>query len=529
MGLFDRQFLYLANDRLIAYPLKGEEAGQPRIFPNDPAGWADFSNFLATSAGANLCLLADLIEEDFQTATQPHVLGKPGITLTQRRLSQLYRDTPYRHAQRQGREKEGRRDDRMLFSALTSSHTLQPWLDAIAEQKKHLTGICSPALLCQNLVKKSGLAEGKLLLVANLSSGIRQFFFEKGKLRFSRLMLEGGQRRVDFAAMAAGETANTLQYLTTSKMLARNDSINVVYLAETSFLDLLQSFSRDSTQVSFRFLDLSEAASLIGMKSAPATQVCDEFFLHELKKSFSVNHYASKTLLRPLHLWLGRVAIHFLSLFVFAASLFWAGKDLKEIRLYRQQIAQINQEIGRIQEQNQAGTSRLPLTIDSPQHMRITTQLAQMISINAPDPVLILTKVSRALDKMPDIKLDLLHWQVADNLSSATEQQGQNAQPPGNPDLAEELSAAMAGIPQKCGEALIIEGEVSPFSGNYRSAVESVQRLAAELRGSGLPLVEITQLPLEIKASARLSGIAGKEDTESRARFALKVIIRSER
>ncbi len=108
MGVFRKQLLYLTNDQLTAYQWEKGSHSIGHIFPNDEDGWEDFSLYLGGSHNTLTYLLADLVEEDFQRDTLPHVLGRSRQALVQRRLSQLYRDTPYRQAIRQGREESGR-------------------------------------------------------------------------------------------------------------------------------------------------------------------------------------------------------------------------------------------------------------------------------------------------------------------------------------------------------------------------------------------------------------------------------------
>jgi hypothetical protein len=43
-----------------------------------------------------------------------------------RKLAQIFRNTPYRYAQLQGREAEGRRDDRVMYTAVTNPEVLRP-------------------------------------------------------------------------------------------------------------------------------------------------------------------------------------------------------------------------------------------------------------------------------------------------------------------------------------------------------------------------------------------------------------------
>ena len=59
----------------------------------------------------------------------PHVGARDREAILERKLTQIFRNVPYRHAQLQGRETEGRRDDRVLYTAVTNPEVLRPWLE----------------------------------------------------------------------------------------------------------------------------------------------------------------------------------------------------------------------------------------------------------------------------------------------------------------------------------------------------------------------------------------------------------------
>ncbi|MHB1591107.1 MAG: hypothetical protein ACYCTW_06195, partial [Sulfuricella sp.] len=313
MGLFRRQLLYLTNNQLTAYRWERGSLSSGHTFPNDETGWAAFSLHLAGSQNTPTYLLADLIEEDFQLGNLPHVLGRSRRTLVQRRLGQLYRDTPYRQAIQQGREEHGRKDDRMLFSALTNVELLKPWLDAILKQKAPLAGIYSPALLSAALIKKLGLASDNLLLVTHQSSGLRQSFFQGSALKFSRLTPLADHNPDTVADTTARETANTRQFLASARLLPRGATLDAVILAHGEGLQRLQSACQDMPAMVHRFLDLADAAALLGLKNPGSVSLCDPLFLSLLGHAIPASYYAQAQQTRCFRLWQARLVLYILS------------------------------------------------------------------------------------------------------------------------------------------------------------------------------------------------------------------------
>ena len=531
MGVFSRQLLYLTNDQLTVYQWAGGSCSTGRIFPNDETGWEAFSRHLAESQNIPTYLLADLIEEDFQRDSLPHVLGRSRQALVQRRLGQLYRDTPYRQVVQQGREGYGRKDDLMLFSALTNAELLKPWLHAILKQKTPLTGIYSPALLSAALIKKLGLASDNLLLVTHQSSGLRQSFFQGSALKFSRLTPLADHNPDTVADATARETANTQQFLASAHLLPRGETLDAVILAaHGEGVQRLQSACHDTPAMAHRFVDLADAAAKLGLKNPGSITQCDPLFLYLLGHANPANHYAQSDQTRCFRLWQVRFALYTLSAGVFVGALLAAGSNSLEALQHHRQSQKMDVETRLAQSQYQAVVSSLPHIAASPQNMKAAVNIEQMISRNAPAPAQMLGMVSRALDTLPQIRVDQLHWQVSAEAESADLQQAASAPEPllaaGGKEAAP--SAMLIGIPQKPKQSLLIEGEVIPFGHDYRSALESVRLFAAELGKNKQLKVEITRSPLDIAPSAMLTGKAGDDDAVSKARFNLKLKLRPE-
>lgn len=530
MGVFRRQLLYLTNDQLTAYQWEKGGYSTGSSFPNDETGWAAFSLHLAGSQDTPTYLLADLIEEDFQLDSLPHVLGRSRQALVQRRLGQLYRDTPYRQAIQQSREEHGRKDDQMLFSALTNVELLKPWLNALLKQKTPLTGIYSAALLSATLIKKLGLVSDNLLLVTHQSNGLRQSFFQGSALKFSRLTPLADHNPDTVADTTARETANTQQFLASARLLQRGKTLDAVILAHGEGLQRLQSVCQDTPAMVHRFLDLSDAAALLGLKTPGSISLCDPLFLSLLGHATPASHYAQAEQTRCFSLWQARLVLYILSAGVVAGALLSAGANSLEALQHYQQSRQMAVYTSVAQSQYQALVRSLPHTAASPQNMKAAVNIEQMISRNAPTPTQLLGIVSRALDALPQIRVDQLHWQVSAETESADLQQPESAPvpQPSEGDKGVAPTAMLIGIPKNPNQVLLIEGDVTPFGHDYRTALESVRLFAAALGKNKQLKVEITRPPLDVRPTEKLTGKADNENTNTQARFNLKLTLRPE-
>ena len=107
-----RHFLYLTNTRMVSIMTSGKRIAARREFAVSGAGAVEFERHVGGMLDVPTHLFTDLSEEDFRLDTIPHVGASDRDALLARKLTQIFRNTPYRHALLQGREADGRRDDR---------------------------------------------------------------------------------------------------------------------------------------------------------------------------------------------------------------------------------------------------------------------------------------------------------------------------------------------------------------------------------------------------------------------------------
>ena len=365
-------------------------------------------------------------------------------------------------------------------------------------------------------------------MVTHQSSGLRQSFFQGSALKFSRLTPLTGPNPDAVADTTARETANTQQFLVSARLLPRGETLDVVILADGEGLPRLRSACKDTPAMAHRFFDLADAAALVGLKNPGSVSLCDPLFLSLLGHAIPASHYAQAEQTRCFRLWQARLLLHILSAGIVAGGLLSAGSNGLEALQNYQQSRQMALEASVAQSQYQAVIRSLPHTTTSPQNMRAAVNIEQMISRNAPAPAQLLGIVSRVLDTLPQIRVNQLHWQVSTESAGSQQSESALAPQPGAEGTEIAPAATLIGIPKKPDQVLLIEGEVTPFGHDYRTALESVRLFAAELGMNKQLRVEITQTPLDIRPTEKLTGKAGDEGANSQARFNLKLTFRPE-
>jgi hypothetical protein len=516
-----KHLLYLTNNQLSTVIWDKGVLSVAQTFDNYASGYSKFAEYLSSTPKLPTFFLTDLIEEDFQRDSIPHVYGSARKNLIDRRLNSLYRDTPYRNASQQGRDKTGRKDDQMLFSALTNAQLLKPWVDALQNQKIDIAGIYSVALLNPYLFKRLNLGKQASLFVTHQSSGLRQSFFQDGYLRFSRLAPETAWSPESIAETTAIEIGKTRQFLASTRQLARGAPLEIVVVAQEEILTHLQSRPLEEEGTRYRFIDLSEARLVFKMPAALELSYCDPLFLSLLGTERIASHYATAEQTRTHYFSQLRDVLNVLSVSTVALALFWSGSNGFDAYHARQIAQQAKIETLSALAKYQETTNSMQATVANPVEMRAAVELDRTLTNNAPDPSVLFASLSRALDALPQIKVHELNWKSSETDGSVVDP---NAVPAPPTDGQTSISPTLLGIPKRAFEILELEAEIVPFKNDYRSAVDSVQLLVNELQKDTHLQVSITKPALDTRPSVRLESQIGNDEALAKPRFNLKII-----
>ena len=518
-----KHLLYLNNNQLTASVWDKGVQSPVQTFSNYASGWLQFSEYLKGHRDIAAYFLTDLVEEDFQHENIPHVFGPAKQNLIKRRLEAIYRDTPYREASQQGRAREGRRDDKMLFSALTNAQLIKPWIDALLKEKIDVAGIFSVALLNPFLFKKLELGKESTLLVTHQSSGIRQSYFHDGYLRFSRLAPETAWSAQAIAEFAESEIVKIRQFLASTRLKPRGEAINIVVVASTQIIEYLRPLSPDVDGMRYRFIDLDEAPQIFGLPKLPDLVLSDSLFLSLLASKRIPSHYATFEQTRLHNLSLARATLKVMSLLTIAAGVILASGNVLDALHTSNLTKRAKQETQKTLAQYLSTTSSMPVTVANPSEMKSAVDVARLIKENGPTLNPIFTLISSSLDTLPQIKIHELNWQASETNGGAPDPTAPPP-PPVAPGESPPISASLIGIPKEPFEILMLEGEVVPFNNDYRTALESVQQLILELQKNKHVRVEVIKPPLDVRPSVKLESQTGNDADLAKPVFSLKLV-----
>lgn len=516
-----KQIFYLNNARLTAYTWQAGKLTGKEVFEHDQGGWEAFDAYLADSDRKPARLLVDVVEEDFQREIVPHVLGKARAALIERKLLQYYRDTPLRQASMQGREKSGRKDDKLLLSGLTKPEHVRPWLAALESRQVPLEGIYSASFLSASLFKQLGAPSGPTLLVTMHSGGLRQSYFDDAHLRFSRLTLLPSAGISEMASTAATEIARTRQFLISARMMPHDASINIIVVMRDAEWAALAPRCQSGEAIHFHPVTIDAACDMVGHRQLQGISTIDTLLVSMLGGKRLAQHYAFPEQTRFYRLWQCRAALYASSAFLIAGGIVWTGANAVKSWNASRSAQMMEFESERATRLYKTILQSMPSTVANPHDMKTVVDVEHAISLNSPSPRTLMELVSTELDRIPQLNITSLKWSVSETDENQAEDPALSAAPQDESGI----SSNLIGLTGKPFEVLLLEGEVPLEHNDFRTALENVQRLSSELAKIKGLRVKVQQMPLDTRSNVKLTAQSGdSSEANKMLAFQMKLI-----
>jgi hypothetical protein len=530
-----QHFLYLTNTRLVSLVAQRGRIVSRREFAVGGAGAAAFETYLAGMADVPTHLFTDLAEEDFRLDTIPHVGAGDREAILARKLSQIFRNTPYRHALLQGRETEGRRDDRVFYTAITNPEVLRPWLEIIERAKVPLAGIHSAAVFSGVLLDELDLLFPHTLLVTfTPGDAMRQSYFRDREIKFSRLTpidLEEGQ---SLGTMIAEETTRTWQYLDSLRHFGADDRLEVCILVHPNDRPLIERELRDFAQLQYRLLDIEQVAQKLGLKPPPLDSTSEEVLVHLFLLRKAPNHFASSEMRRYATLRGARLLLNQVSAAILVASIAWAGWSVSRVFRATEADQRVAQQMAAYDRETDDITRALPSFGVGGATMRDAVSFYNGSIRGFPMLADFLVPLSKVLASYPGVRLTQLSWQATDD-PKVTPRMGLTTMRNAPPvkafakavDAAPVLAEEGANPPFAGGryEVALVEGTVRVANNDFRGAMAEIERLAAAVGNVAGFRASVVESPLDVSPSLGLQGrLAEREPAMMIMAFVLRIV-----
>ncbi|MDO8348311.1 MAG: hypothetical protein Q7S85_10490 [Rugosibacter sp.] len=429
-----KYILFFNGNQLRIHSWKTGHVKLEAEFLPDSAGLEAFANWLGNHRGSLFYLLADVTEEGFQREDIPWLQGRDRSAVIKRRLSQYFYGTPLAVALSLGRATEGRRDEKMLFCALTRAEAFAPWLDILHQTEARLAGIWSVPLVLAGCAPRWIGSPEPTLLITLTSGGVRQTFFNAGKMRFSRLTTLATRSQNEIARAIGNEAANTYQYLVGQRQIQRDTAVRVMVLASAVHHPVIRQHCRTHDALTVDFIDLATTARNDGFKMSPDAETADELLSHHLAAKPPRLQFASSPDRRFYHLWQLHFALTTSAWIILASGVLFAAKTGITIQGLRQDIAEAETRTQLSQQRYNALLDSLPKVKATPAGLFALMGRLNELQNRSPDLEPLLAYLSQALNETPKVELTHLEWKIASHLDS-----------PGKPGAGETPSAAPGG------------------------------------------------------------------------------------
>lgn len=520
MGLFRTsttvRVLLLTSQNLCALTWQNGVLIPTGKFAADEQGLDEFKRYISSPPASPLYLVADVIEEDFRLENVAHVLGKDRSVLLERKVSQFFRTTEYRSARVQGREESGRRDDQVLFSALTNNEQIGLWVKLILAQKAPLQGVLSIPWLMELFAGFQHLDQVPHLLLVNLEQqgGLRQTYIQAGRLKFSRMTSLATVRASNLAETIVGECSHTRQYLERLKLLPRDQPLDIHLAVQAEIGEEIGEGLENSALFHFHFHETGIVAAELGIDPVleDGQGVVFLALMQALRTKGLFNIYASGSvtryyLLRQIRRWL----IVGTSLF-FVVALVVGFSLLADGFKQRGEQKRLDREAKQFEQEYQALQQNLPESPLPAKTMQNVVESIEKIQRQSASPMEMMGLVSRALTVCPDIRLQKLDWKLA-VIDSDSEAGAEGTADAGQPVVSGEVAvpALLLGmLGGKTGVVTTFDGIVYP-GGGYLNAHQSVIRFITALEQ--IPGLKVTPLvmPTETNPGSSMQATLGGE------------------
>lgn len=405
-----QRLLYLTQHQVLAYQWKGGRCVPEGEFTAEVAG-TEFVAYLRGNKTSLFSIVANLPEEGFQLETIPFLNAKDREAIISRRLGQTFIHAPLTVAMSLGYEKTTRKNERLLLAAITSASILNPWLQALQNSEARVVGIYSLPLLSLPVLEKLGIPKERSILVTVQDHSIRQTFFNKGHLAFSRVAPIPNSSVSGLAQVIGNEVARLHQYLLSQRMIGRGESLQAHVLADSLMVPALKAVAFPET-LRLQTHSIADLYSRFGISGELDDSRAEFLFLHLAASQPPRQQFASDLLRKEYRLWQAGKIIRAVGSIVLAGCLLLTAK-LSIDRHY----LQIGVEEHLVAAKNSEAYYRaivdafpkLPLSQDN---LRQVTD--RVVSIQRHDvvPEPILTYLSIALSATPQIEVKKLAWNV---------------------------------------------------------------------------------------------------------------------
>lgn len=518
--LAPRRALYITGNRATVYHWYRGRLGTAFSFDTSEIGLGNFERYINEHPDEPVYVLIDLNEEEYKQDLIPHARGNDRKSLISRRKARLFRNPVYSHAIAQGRESEGRRDDRYLFTCVSESDSTAPWINRLTEREVPIAGIYSVPLITHLLLDVLHQVNGPSLIVSlEKGAGLRQSFFKDKAFKFSRLVKAPRYGTEPYAPFISDEIQKMLRYLRSTRDITNDSLVHIYILGDERLCADVEQVCKSRGGIVYKPVSLPELSRKIGCKLDFPDPHAERLYVFLLLANKPGNIYASSQESRHFQIRRMRNGIYATSLLALIGSLVWGGLMFMDGVTFKQQAVSADNKIRFYSDRYAMARETLLEVPVQPEALKTAIEAARTLESYKTSPQDLLVALSNALDRHQEIQIDALRWTQSTNPDRNFDEQSRNRTQTRSTNLA-------AGVEDDFDFYQIAElqGHISPFDGNYRRALASVEQFVETIKAQqNIIATEILAQPLDISPSANLQGDA--ESITAEASYRIRVVL----
>lgn len=514
-----RRALFLDANRITAYSWQAGHLLSEGNFAGDVPGLQAFVDYLEEHHTSIFYLVADVAEEGYQIEDIPYVQGNDRKALIERRLGQYFYGTPLTAAISLGRDKTGRRDEKMLFAALTRPQYFEPWLAALRQAETQLAGVYSVPLVIGSLFKALERNTGRYLLLSLCHAGLRQSFFQDGQMRFSRLTPLATGSVDEYAVACAVESAKIYQYLVGQRQVERGTPLDTLILAHPGEAESFRVKCRNTDELRFEHVNLVEQASKAKLKTVVPSSRAELLLLHLLLQKPPPHQLAPASERKFYRLWQMRFGLNATASLILASCLLFAAKGFFQAYGLRQETAAIAEASTTTRQKYEAVLKTLPPMPVSADRLRAVVGSFDEIEKHSPPISATLRLISKALDSSPMVDIQRIDWLPTPNAMDTAASAG----------LAAPVTPSGGTVPPPSGSYFVVaelqaQLPVSVANDN-RAILEAVDHFVTELRKNDRVSVNVLHMPFDLASGKTIKSSTQEGAAQVEApKFSLRLV-----
>jgi hypothetical protein len=530
MAMFEKIILCATSTQMTAGVWRFGKLHAYHVYQNNNQGHQEFSQFLQQHRNTKIYLLADAVEEDYRVESLPHTAGSARRELVERKLGQLYRGVAYRAAHFMSRDKDKRKDDRFLFLSLNNADFLQGWIACIEAQEAPLVGVYLLSMVSQALAKQLKLASPHMLLAERLNSGLRQTYLHDARLRISRLAPIPSAMLDRLGYFYLVETEKTRLYLMSQRFISKETALKMVLLSLDEGDQQICRAIEQEHGMACESVNITQFARSLKLTPSQLKQNPELLHMHLLAIGNVPINLAPASLDKHYKLNSIRAWINAASAAILVAGIAVSGWQIKQSMDQSELLDQAALDTRSQEQRYNEVAKNFPVTPISGADLQQAVALNKSIRAYAKAPKRMMQIVSAALETTPEIQINRLHW-LQTNDTDLKDEDKAWASPVVTAATATKSQSAFKPDPIALYEIGFINGELKGFKGDYRAALNTVNRFAERLKtDAAIEQVEILQAPVNVSSYSDLQGTTTDEMAaqSAAALFKLRIILKRE-